>query len=495
MELPFKRKKKIITVLQIDNDWLKIVQAESFANIRKINKIIIEKFEQSSDDKISARLGSLSKELNIASDFLVICVPHQLTAIRNLELPSINSAEIKDMVTLQVGKQTPFTKDEIIYDYQVLDTNAEGYSRVMLAIVHQDVVRQYIKVLEKAQLKTERVALSPEGLFAWHRFARREKAENKPCALIDVNYDKSNFTVILKDKLIFCRNISIGYLQSINKMEEWQKKFIEEITHSIYACQSEMIDKEIYKVIITGAEMLTAGLDEGLFKAQLGLPIEIIPQLENIPITREVIEQYNASTRNTSISALCGFALSYPEQKVNLVPAQLLIEKSLKERGKDLYVFGMCLVFILAAISSIFLGRMYNKQQYLARLKQEESSIKGKVARLDNMMKEINAMKRRSLTKNFSLNFIYEIHRAILPEIYLDSLNFNGKMQLTLRGTSTAMPAVITFRQALEESKYFQDVNTKFATTRKEGAKELTDFEIVCPLETTLRQQLTEWQE
>ncbi|MBU3933416.1 MAG: pilus assembly protein PilM [Candidatus Omnitrophica bacterium] len=488
-----KRKKRLITVLEINGDWLKVVQAELHGKVRKISRVMAEKIASPSDKELSGRIAGLSKELEIDSDFLVVSLPHQLAAVRNLELPSANPAEIKDMVQLQVGKQTPFTKEEIIYDYHILDTNEEGYSRVMLAIVHRDVIRRYFKILEAARLKTERIALSSEGLFAWYRFACEGRAADGPQALIDVNYDKSDFTVILKDKLIFCRNISVGALQSQNAIDEWQGKFIEETNYAIYACQNEMINKEISGAVITGAETPVANINEAVLKNKLSLSsIERIPQLKNIPITEEALEQYKVNAKDISVSYLFGLALTYPEQKINLIPPQLLIEKGVKERGRDLYLFGIYLVFILVTTSSIFLGRMYNKQQHLARLKQETLKIQEKVDKLDSMLKETDVIKRRAFTKNFSLNFIYEIHRVILPEIYLKSAAFDGKGQLSLRGTSNNMPAIIEFRNALEESKYFENVNTKFATTQKVEGKELTDFEIVCPLEAGLKEQLME---
>ncbi len=492
MRFPFKRKKKVTTVLEINGDWLKVVQATlAFqGKIKEIRKIIIEKITSASDEELSVRVSALSKELGIDSDALVISLPHQLVAVRNLELPSVNPAEIKDMIKLQVSKQTPFTKEEIIYDYEILDTSTEGYSKIMLAIVQRDVIRRYSKILEAARLKTERIALSSEGLPAWCRFACKGGAVDKPQALINIDYDKSNFTVILKDKLIFSRNISIGFLQSREKKDEWEKKFIEEINYAIYAYQNEMINKEISRAIITGAEKSIADLNEAVLKNKLNLPVEIIPQLKSIPVTKEALQEYKANVKDISISYMFGLAFAYSEQKINLVPPQLLVEKGVKERGRDLYLFGMYLALILVAATTIFLGKIYNKQQYLARLKQEILKIQKKVDRLDSMMKETDMVKRRILTRNFSLNLIYEIHRLILPEIYLKSVSFDGKDHLTLRGISSNMSAIIGFRSALEKSKYFEGVNTKFATTHKVGGKELTDFEIVCPLRADLRKQL-----
>ena len=478
------RKKKVITALQIESHWLKVVQVEVFSGREKrVSRIVIKEIGSLSDNAIARTISNLSRELKIDSRFLIISIPRHFATTRNLELPSTNPTEIRDMIELQIGKYTPYTRDEVISDYQIQDSNTEGYSRVMLVIVHRDIVERYLKILEGAGLKTERISLSSEGLLNWLGFAYKQGRGDKPYALIDVDYDISDFEVILKDKLIFSRSISLGFLQSIGKMDEWQRKFIEEIKHSIYAYQNEMIDKEISKIVISGADMVIIDLDEGVLKERFGLPVEIIFPSKNIPMTKEALDSYEAGIRNTSISALFGLALTMDKQKINLIPQELQIEKGVKERGRQLYRLGIYLVFILVTISSIFLGRIYKKERYLNQLRQEARRIQEKVERLENMLDEIRTMKKRSRTKNTVLNLLYEIHRVISPEIYLISINFDGEKRLTLRGTSNSMSEIFKFINALEESKYFQDVKTKFVTKHKVKGKELTDFEIICPLE------------
>lgn len=493
MKIPlFGRKKKIITVLEIGSGWLKIVQAESFAKSRKIKKIVVEEAaisRSSQDEKISERIRNLFKELKIDSDSLIVILPLQAPAIRNLELPSANPAEIKDMVELQIGKLTPFAKDEIIYDYQILSTNTEGYSVVMLAVVHQDVIRRYFEILKLAELKTERIALSSEGLLAWYRFAYKGGVAEEPHVLVNLDCDKSDFTVILKDKVVFCRSISIGSSRDLKSADEWQEKLIEEIKRSIYAYQSELAGSEISKIIITGAQVSISSLNETGLKSKIGLPVEIIPQLKNIPEALEHPVGNNLTIENVSVASLFGFVLAYPEQKWNFIPLQLRIEKEMRERGKDIYLFGIYLVVILMAISSIFLGKVYNKEQYLARLKQETSEIQEKADKLNSMRKVTGEIKERTFRKAFALNFIYEIHSVVFPEIYLTLISFDGESELTLRGVSNTMSEIFGFLNALEKSKYFQNVKTKFVTTRNIGGKDLTEFEIVCSLEDDFKQQ------
>ncbi len=488
----FRKKKRRITVLEIDKGQLKIVQARLSAKERKIETVIGEKLVPETDNKISERIKILSKDLDIDSDNLIVSVPEEVVAVRNLKLPSTDAEEIKNMVELQAGKQTPFTKDEIIYDYEILSCNEEGYSRVMLAIVHKDIIRRYFKILETSGLKTENIALSAEGLAVWLRFACKQGKGNNPYALVNVDSDKGSFVVILKDRLIFSRSISVSSPVNGSLTEEWQKSFIEEINHSLYGYQNEMIDKEIYRIVITGADVFTSELNESVLKDNLGLSVEIIPQFKNIPMTKRCLGSLSNSAKDLSMPALFGLVFAYPQQKINLIPAELRMEKALRKRGKDIYFFGICSALILIIASSIFLGRIYNKEQYLTQLKQEILKNQKPADRLIGMRQQIEKVKKRLQMKDFALNLIYDIHKTIPPEIYLISVSFDGSDQLILRGVSSSMPAVFRFVNALEKLEYFQNVNTKFATTRKEKDKELTDFEIVCPLGKKIKRQLAE---
>lgn len=492
MKFTFRRKKKVITALEIGSDWLKIVQVYPFVKDNKISKIIAEKISSLRDEDISKTIGRLSKELQINSNFLILSLPYHLAVIRNLELPSINLAEIKEMVELQLRKQTPFTKEEIIYDYHIIGTNPEGYSRVMLVIVHRNVVERYVKILKEAGLRTDKIALNSEGLPFWLRSAHKAQSTAGPYALIDLKYDNSIFSVISKNELMFCRDLSMEFPKLQDFTDESIKKLIKGINHSIYAYQNEMINEEIVEVIITGAQVFVEGLNEEVLREKLDLFVKVIPQFENIPGIKGALDESKDKGQELSFSCLLGLGLSFSQQKINLIPQHLRIEKGVKGRGKDLYFLGIYLAFILVTASSIFLGRMYNKEQYLARLKKKLAQIQGKVTKLESMMRETEIIKRRVAARNFVMNFLYEIHKDISPDIYLTVISYDGKGSLTLRGISDTMSEIFKFRDALEKSQYFQNVKTKYAVARKEKGKGTTDFEIVCPVDITLKSQLME---
>ena len=481
----FSKQKSCVTVLQLDNAFLRLVQVEQSPQDKKVSTFKLLEISSLTDDELAKKIAALAKELKINPHYLIISIPRYLITTRNLELPSANPLEIKGMIELQIGKQTPYTPEEIIWDYQILGSNADGYSRVQLVIVHREVIERYYRILEAAGLKGQKVGFGSEGLLNWGRLVYpQDTASNKAQVLIEMDYDTSDFEIILDEKLVFGRSLSLGFSQLPGHLEEWQKKFAQEVNHSIYVYQTEMLGKEIGKIIISKPKMVADSLDPVILEKEFGMPIEIADQFKNIPMTEKAVSAYAEILRtDLSFSALVGLALSFGEQKIYLVPQELQISKAVKEKGKDLYLMGIFLVFILVAVSGIFLGRTYNKERYLGQLSKRLNEIQNKTKELNGMIRAIETIKERVSTRGLSLNLIYEVHQAISPEIHLVSMGFDGKESLILRGESNLMSEVFTFINKLEDSRYFRDVKSKYATKRMVENKEITEFEISCSLE------------
>jgi Tfp pilus assembly PilM family ATPase len=480
---------KIITIIEIGKKWLKILQAEHLKTENRISYIEALDISSTSDEDLIHRVIDISKKIRIDSANLLVSIPHIMTSTKNLDLPSTNPSEIEDMVDLQISKQTPYSSDEIIKDYHVLDSHMEGYSRVLLVIVHREVVERCFKILQGAGLNVERVGLSSEGLLGWGRSVCTEAMSiNKSGVLIDIDYDAIDFEVVSDGNTLFSRSLSLGLSETSLTDQAWQEKFVEEVTRSIYAYQNEVTDKEVERVVISAAPSVKQKLDKALLKERIGLPVEVIDQLEKVPKTDNALSSYKGLIEsNLSFAGLIGNALIFGKQAIDLVPQDVKMERSFKERGKDIYRIGIISVFILILVSSLFFGRLYNKERYLAQLENRLSDIHDKAAMLQDMVQETALIKDRMSTKGFALEFLYEIHRAVLPEMHLSAVIFDGKDNLILRGDSDVMTEIFNFVNNLEESEYFNNVQARNTTQRKEKDRELVSFEILCPLDIRYR--------
>jgi len=493
VKLPFFGSNKTVTILEIDENWLKAIQAEILPKEKRICRTLVKKISTISEDTLINIIKDVSKELKIDSNHLIVSLPAHFATIRNPEFPSTNAEEIKNMVELQIGKHTPYSTSEIVSDYQIVYTSPDGYSRVTLVIVHRDIINRYFRILEKAGLKTDRITLNSEGALNWYRIAYKNKIENAPLLFIDVDYTTSNLVFILQNKVIFNRVISLGFSQSMEDIDKWHKDFIEEVNRSFYAYQNEMINKEITKIIISGSERLTAKLNDNLLKDSFKLPVEIAGQFKNIYATKEALDLYGGDLKDVSLSSLIGFAFIYNKDSISLLPQEVRMERSMKKRAKGLYFLGILLAFILIVISGIFLEKIYNKESYLNKLKKRTSSIKDRADELEKMMKKIQITKARSDARGSVLNMFYEIYRVISPDIYLSSISFDGKHSVTLRGSSKVMAEVFKFVNELEKSDYFDNVKTKYVSKNLVEGQEIVEFEITCPLSAALQRALREY--
>jgi Tfp pilus assembly PilM family ATPase len=482
----FNKPDKIITVLEIGKKWFKIVQAERLKTENRI--CFIDAFETGflSDEDLMLRIVDLSKKRKIDSENLIVSIPHIMTSTKNLDLPSTNPSEIEDMVDLQIGKQTPYSSDEIIKDYHILDSHMEGYSRVLLVIVHRDVVQRCFKILEGAGLSVEKVGFSSEGLLGWGSFVCTEAmSASKTGVLIDIDHDTIDFEVVANGSPLFNRSLSLGLSDASLSGPAWQNKFVEEVTRAIYAYQNEVTDREVEKVVISAGLSARQKLDEAFLREKIALPVEIIDQLGKLSKTDSALASYNSlSAKNLSFSSLFGTTHIFDKQVIDLVPQEVRMERSFKERGKDIYRIGIISVFILLLVSSLFLGRLYNKERYLNQLNAKLSEIKDNAAALSSMARETALVRGRVSTRGMALDLLHEVYKAVLPELHLTMVVFDGKENMILRGDSNIMSEVFNFVSKLEESEYFKNVQARNTTQRRDKDKEVVSFEILCPLDT-----------
>jgi len=162
----------------------------------------------------------------------------------------------------------------------------------------------------------------------------------------------------------------------------------------------------------------------------------------------------------------------------------------MKKRGRELYVMGILMAFILIFTSIIFLEKIYTKEHYLDQLKTEMSSIGEKANELEVMKQRLQLIDSRTNADGSVLNAIYEIYKIISPEIHLLSLSFDGKYNVGLRGSSNEMSEVFKFVNELEKSECFENVRTKYVSKNKVEGQEVADFEIICPLNRSVQRAL-----
>jgi Tfp pilus assembly protein PilN len=404
--------------------------------------------------------------------------------IRILEFPSTDPKEINDMVALQVGKQTPYSREEIIFSYRPINVERHGYTKVMLVIARKNIINARVESLQKAGIEVDKVAVSSEGVFNW--FSIGYLSEIKKSAdgtiLLDVDSNYSDFIVIYKGQFFYTRNILIGANHLLDEADKWLEKFTEEVTHSIELFHNEERDVEIGKIFLSGAAKNIAGL-EGSLNAKLSFPVEFTDPFHKIKIRSDIRIFREQECAYVSPSPLLGISIKSKDLLLDLTSAELRHQKEMELKRKQITLMGILAAAIVTVGSIVLLIAIYTKNAYLAQIKKQIAQIDKEATYVESMRKHIDLVEDRLDAKQRSINVLHEVHRLTPKEIYFTNINIEEKKRTILQGRAQAMSTVFSFVTTLEGSPFFENVTTTYTTTKKEAGEEYTKFEIICMYE------------
>ena len=476
--------RKYPTVLEITEQWLKLIAIHASLKGPQIISLVIKPLTLLSPEVLKEELTNLLKELKLIPSPLILCFPRNQVTIRNLHLPSRDIQEIDGMVSLHLPRQVPYPKEEIISGYEILGADDTGYTKVMLAIAHREALSRIFNLLDFAGLFPDRVELSSQGIFSWFLFMQKSSAMGSAKdihILLDIDYNFTDFLIVSKDNLLFSRTIPHGCEQLSGDEELRRNKFIYELKQSLLNFQSEETSKKPSHIFISGA---LAGMSDlnNLISSQLGMPVEILDASKNIPKAKEILQKIENHLLKVSICGLLGLALEPHKKRINFILPEAQIRKTLKDRVRQLIFLGSLLTYVLIISCAIFLARMYNRQALLRLMDSQIQLLGEDVNTLDEMSGKIKIVKERLNTQGATLDYLYYIHKLTPPEIWFETITLEGQRKVVLRGQAIQMSDIFKFITTLEGSGYFKNIETKYTTKKKIADKEISEFEIICPM-------------
>jgi len=214
----------------------------------------------------------------------------------------------------------------------------------------------------------------------------------------------------------------------------------------------------------------------------LHLPTRCVPYLRNVLIPEGVLKVVS-SARQFSFLNVIASLLACEDMKVDLIPEEIKLSKSLEERGRELIKSGILILTIFVLLFSLLVSSIYFNNAYLKKLNTKYQSLSQEAKELENDISKVSLIRNYLSTRGYSLEILTELYNVTPEDIELSDIRFDGQGKLTIRGTAESMSTVFSFVDNMEKSKYFKEVKAKYTSKRKEGLKDVTDFEIACLLE------------
>ncbi len=334
---PFHSKRRnTVVALESSGECLKLALVVVGARGKKTVKLVARTAVLKED--FSKTLMGLVEEGFIPTESVLISIPRNLVTVRNLQLPTTDPQELKEMVNLQAVKQTPFSKDEIIADFHVVRSSPGGYTDVILVTTHRSVPNSNLKTLDEADLQGEGVRLSSQGVFHTYHLLKGISGdeESDPVAIVDIDFSFSDFIVIADGHICFTKALSIGPAKLMMDGEGGEKeveKFTDEIQRAMDIYGNEGIGEKVSKLVMMGAEVDIPGLIPSL-RAKLNIPVERMSLTDGVEGSPEMLDLPDAQRGSLSFSGVFGLAWEPDSSLIDLTPPEVRLRESLAQKGK-----------------------------------------------------------------------------------------------------------------------------------------------------------------
>ena len=433
--------------VEIGSDWLKILRAEPAKQGLSLEALHLQKLDGSVS--ASQAVSAAFKRLNLPREHVVACLPRQMVNIRMLELPSTDRAEIADMVDLQSGKQTPYSREEIVSDYKVVGSEREGYTRVMLAIIQRSVLRERFFILEEAGLDVDRMCVSTEGVFNW---VAQTLPGEAAALVIDIDSFYSDVLMVSGGAVMFTRSILHGADELLGEVDKHKEKFAREVRQSLEICKGELPGLAPTRLVVCGAGHRIEGLGDYLGE-QLGLAVEIRDSMQSVAKLPAEPALSDPEYRPVSLTALIGVALNSAGLALNLVPDSVRMRKALTEKARNLTVLAALVMAALVSMSFAATLRFFFKKSRLSTLREQVAEAEPRAARIVRMGEIVKLVNRRQDTRSAAIRLLADMHKLVPEGVFFDAVDLNVTTEeMVLGGSGSAQKDIRELVKSLEQS-------------------------------------------
>ena len=472
-----KTNEHITTGLSITDKAVKFVQAEIRHQAKEVCALEGALIPVKSDEESAKALQKLlaDKKPNDLGR-LILSIPRNLATIHYVKLPSVKPDEIREMSRLQAAKQIPYAPEEIVLGHQIIQSSDEGYSDVVLIIVHQGIIAKYLGLLKKHKLEPEEITLDSQGIACWFALQKTPSSET-PAVIVDLDSDYTRLDVLYRGTFIYSRAFTLD----TSSPAGYKQRLSDEINRSLLAYEKEHIGQNPGKMFFTGASESLAHIDQEFLADFSSYEPQKYPQERSLNLKPNPKVKTSSLSFN-SFASLLGITLSPAQPVFNLLPEDIRKKRSQTTSKAELYktIILSCLIG-LALLAGAFLN-ISLRQGGIDRLNQELRSLSAGSGRMEGLLKKINVI-RGQLQQTHCLEILAETADCAGSEINLVSFNYKLNKPLTLKGQAKSLADVFAFVNNLEASAAFKDARLQYSSLRKAQTREIVDFEIVCLLE------------
>ncbi|MDE1920654.1 MAG: pilus assembly protein PilM [Candidatus Omnitrophica bacterium] len=470
----FGTDRKYLTI-SINDGLIKLAQSGSSGNVEKVGRCT---FTATSGGEEGARaLKALLATFN--RKLPVICViPASAATAKTIEVPSTDPEEIKSIINLQASRYTPYSREEVLIGYINLGLNASNNTRLLIVIVHRDVVKEKIAILDKAGLDADKIIFAPEAQARFYAKALNLKKDAPAVGVVDFSMNATSFMIIAKSALLFVRHFPIGARSFMRSAQDAAPKLEEEFKKSMEAFAQEDGNQPPSSYMVTAAREAMDPVLSSL-KGPLGVSFQVNAFLNFIKATGDARKKLQTDFNDDSFLDVIAPAVTASRCEINLMPQEMLLKKTVDLQSKEVSKSGVAAVIIMVLVGLMLMIDIYFKDTYLNKnLREAYAPQMAQVKMLQQQMAKNKLVRDYIKGRMSSLDIIHELYTITPNTIYLSHITADEDGAVTIDGTADSMALVYSYVKMIDDSASFKEAQLKSASTKRDNGKDVGAFEI-----------------
>lgn len=476
-----------LVIVDLTNNFVKIARARKVGEETHFLKVKKQKFGDNSDPEISDYIAETFKEWGIKQKNAICIVPSKLFISKNVDMPSNDPEEIEKIIDLQSGRYTPYSRDEIIIDYLCMSTAGQHYTNVLLLIVNRKLIDRYIEIFDQAGVFLSRIAVSSESMAEYYKKIMPTIEIGGAIAGIHIDKDSCDLSIIDKNELVFVRSIPVGASHFLEDEAHARKAFTSELNKSITSYQDHGVGQMVKALVLTGLNGGIRELDRSIreevpMMEDPNFPIRMVSYANDFKIAENAGLVDEEGGPPDSFFEVISTGAAEAALKIDFVPKEIKLKRKFREGGREIITLGILVMTCILMFCLFLASKIYIKNNLIDQLEDTGQKIAVQARVLERASTKSRVLRNLIEYRGKGLYVFDKVTSLISEDIYLSEFNYDHEGNLHLVGTAETMSGVFAFVSKLEDSGYFSSVVTNETKTRKEGSREVADFDIECTL-------------
>jgi len=462
---------KRTAVIEKSDSFLKVVLIHASGPRMTVTRVFKTEIDSQSV------IGEILATAHLSYDDMILVIPRSNVIVKQLDLPTTDLKEINGIIDIMVGRLTPFPREEVVYGFEAVPVKGGSNSKVLVGIVQTAVINTLVSQFRGGSVPVQRIVFGSE-CFAALAPVIAERLGTGTFAVLDFNFDSSDFCVIAGSRLLFTKLVHFGIRDMGHS--HWEDRFEEELEAVFSEFKVQNLKIEFSKIMLFNLLQEQAEIFKGILNRRAQLVASLAEEsLVRIPLAGSSQQGVaEAQTQGISFSKLFAAAKYGARTAIDFSPAHVKQERAVGVQRKEFSRIFSLFIAVIAVALLILGSKVYVSELQLKSLNGQIAVLETQAAPLLSMLKRIRLIDDSRARSRSVMRSVQDVLRQVPSGMYLSEVTYIRDSVLSVRGTSRDNAKIFLFVESLKKEPLFRDVQVKYVTKRKD----INDFEVLCLL-------------